>query len=108
MRVQAGKKRHRVTFQSPTETLADNGEPVVTWTDFRTSEPAEFTPYGGNEVIRGRQVEAGTKGIFRINYRSGYTTQMRIVHQGVNYGIAHINKVEGLDRELEILVRSSQ
>ena len=108
MLTSAGKKIHRIIFQSATETIADTGEPVVTWVNYRTDEPAEFVPTGGTETIRGRQIEAGTRAIFRVNYRDGYTTQMRILHDSVYYGITYINKVDGLNRELEIMVRSSQ
>jgi hypothetical protein len=56
--------------------------------------------------MRGRQLEAGTKGIFTVNYREGYTTQMRIVHDDVNYGIAYVNAINGLRREIEIMVKT--
>lgn len=97
------KKRYRITFQTPAETLDDAGQPVVTWDDFRVDEPAQFTPMGGIESMRGRQLEAGVKAVFRVNYREGYTTQMRILHDGVYYGITNVNQVDGMRRELEIL-----
>jgi SPP1 family predicted phage head-tail adaptor len=75
--------RHRITFKTPTTTQDESGQPNVTWTVFRQNEPAEFTPMAGVESMRGRQLEAGTKGVFRINYRTGYTTQMKIVHDDV-------------------------
>jgi SPP1 family predicted phage head-tail adaptor len=100
-------KRHRITFQQPTETQDSTGQPVVTWSNFRTNEPADFTPTGGTESMRGRQLEAGTKGIFVVNYRTGYTTKMQIVHDGVSYGISNIQPVDGLRREIEIMVKSS-
>lgn len=100
-------KRHRITFQQPTETIAATGQPVVSWSTFRANEPADFQPTGGMEAMRGRQLEAGTKGIFTVNYRTGYTTKMQIVHDGVSYGISHIQAVDGLRREMEIMVKSS-
>ena len=100
-------KRHRITFQEPTETIAATGQPVVSWADFRTNEPADFQPTGGMESMRGRQLEAGTKGFFTVNYRTGYTTKMQIVHDGVSYGISNIQQVDGLRREIEIMVKSS-
>ena len=99
-------KRHRITFQEPTETIAATGQPVVSWTNFRTNEPADFQPTGGMESMRGRQLEAGTKGIFTVNYRTGYTTKMQIVHDGFSYGISHIQPVDGLRREIEIMVKT--
>ena len=99
-------KRHRITFQQPTETQDGTGQPVVTWSTFRANEPADFQPTGGMEAMRGRQLEAGTKGIFTVNYRTGYTTKMQIVHEGVSYGISNIQQVDGLRREIEIMVKT--
>ena len=99
-------KRHRITVQTPVETLAADGEPLVAWSDTFINEPADVTPTGGFETMRGRQLEAGTKAIFRVNYRAGYTNQMRIVHNGTNYGITYINQVDGLRHEIELLVTS--
>ena len=99
-------KRHRITVQAPTETQDATGQPVVTWTNFRTNEPAEFKPTGGMESMRSKQLEAGTKGIFRVNYREGYTVQMRIVHNGENYGITYVNPVDGLRREIDLMVKT--
>lgn len=107
MRTRPGAKRHRVTIQTQTETQDDTGQPVVAWSTFYANEPAEFIPTGGIESMRGKQLEAGTKGIFKVNYRTGYTTQMRVVHNGVNYGITHVNPVEGLRREIELMVSQS-
>lgn len=99
-----GRKRHRVTIQQPTETQDATGQPVVTWSNVWTGEPAEFVPMGGIEAMRGKQYEAGTKGMFRVNYRTGYTTKMKVVFDSVSYGITHVNPVDGLRREIELLV----
>ena len=105
--IKARLKRHRVTIQTPTATQDEAGQPIVAWSTFYASEPAEFTPTGGIESMRGKQLEAGTKGIFRVNYRAGYTTQMRVVHNGTNYGITHVNPVDGLRYEIELMVSQS-
>lgn len=99
-------KRHRITIQEPIETQDSNGQPVVVWQNFRTNEPADFMPTGGMEVMRGRQLESGTKGVFRVNYRTGYTTQQRVVFNDINYGISHVNQVDGLRYEIELMVKT--
>lgn len=106
-RSQIGQLRHRITFKTPTATQDASGQPSITWENFRVNEPAQYTPMAGIESMRGRQLEAGIKGVFRINYRPGYTTQMKIVHEGVEYGITAINQVDGLRREMEVMVSSS-
>lgn len=101
-----GSMRQRCTIQQVTETLDDAGQPVVTWTDFLTNEPCQFIPTGGNESMRGRQLEAGTKAIFRVRYRVGYVPEMRIQYDGTNYGITYINQVDGLRRYIELVCTS--
>jgi SPP1 family predicted phage head-tail adaptor len=53
--------------------------------------------------MRGRQLEAGTRAIFRVRYRSGYTVQMRVVYQGETYGITAVNMVDGLRNYIDII-----
>jgi SPP1 family predicted phage head-tail adaptor len=53
--------------------------------------------------MRGRQLEAGTRAVFRVRYRSGYNTQMQVVYEGENYGITHINQVDGLRRYIDLI-----
>ena len=102
----ASDMRHRITVQSPATTVDADGQPIVTWSNFVTSEPASFMPAGGTESMRGRQLEAGTKGIFKVNYRSGYTTQMQVIHDGTTYGITYVNTVVGIKRFIELLVKT--
>lgn len=104
--MKANRKRYRILIQEPVEALDTAGQPIVTWEDFLADEPAEFTPMGGVEVMRGRQLEAGTKAVFKVNFRTGYTTQMRVLHDGSYYGITHVNPVNGMRRELELITKS--
>lgn len=66
-------------------------------------EPCEYSPTSGLESMRGRQVEAGTRAVFIVRYRSGYHTRMRVVFDGEEYGITGINRVDGLKKYLEII-----
>jgi SPP1 family predicted phage head-tail adaptor len=93
--------------QQPVETQDSSGQPVVTWSDFLVDEPCQFTPSGGTENMRGRQLEAGVNGMFLVRKRYGYNTKMQIVFNGTEYGILYVNPVDGLDRYLELMVRSS-
>ena len=104
MKNKTGAMRYRIDVKEQVETLDDTGEPVVTWVDFLVEEPAEFIPTGGLESYRGKQLEAGTKAIFRVRYREGYTTQMSFIFDGTRYGITHINPVDGMRRYLDLLV----
>jgi SPP1 family predicted phage head-tail adaptor len=57
---------------------------------------------GGNETVRGRQVEEKVRGIFTVRYRTGYTQDMRVVYQGETYGIVRVDDVEGLRKYIEL------
>ena len=98
-----GAMRNRCTIQQPTETVDAAGQPVVSWAAYVVDEPCQFTPTAGIESMRGRQLEAGTRAVFRVRYRSGYTVQMRIVYQGETYGITAVNMVDGLRNYIDII-----
>ena len=102
-RFDIGSMRHRCTVQQVTETQDDSGQPVVTWSNYVVDEPCQFIPTGGTESMRGRQLEAGTKAIFRVRYRSGYQPEMRIIYGSTNYGITYVNPVDGLRRYVELV-----
>jgi SPP1 family predicted phage head-tail adaptor len=99
--------RQRVVVYQPVETVDEYGHPIVTWDVWEENEPAEFTPTGGVETVSGRQIEATVKGIFLVHYRPGYTTQMKVNHNGIDYGILYINPVEGGRRYLELMCAAS-
>ena len=98
-----GSMRHRCTIQQPTETQDSAGQPIVTWSAYVANEPCHYTPTGGFEVMRGKQLEARTKAVFRVRYRPGYNVQMQVVFQGESYGIIALNPVDGLIRFIDIV-----
>ena len=102
-RFRTGAMRHKCTIQQPTETQDASGQPVVSWTNYVANEPCEFNPTSGIESMRGRQLEAGTRAIFTVRYRAGYTTKMSVLFDGERYGITAINAVDGLRKYLEIV-----
>lgn len=101
--LKVGAMRQRCTVQQVTETQDSAGQPVVSWSNYVVDEPCQFIPTGGSETMRGRQLEAGTKAIFRVRYRSGYQPEMRIVYGSTNYGITYVNQIDGLRRYIELV-----
>ena len=101
-----GALRHRCTIQQPTETQDSAGQPIVAWTPYVVDEPCEWQPTGGFESMRGRQLEAGTRAVFRVRWRDGYTPRMRVVFNGEQYGITAVNPVDG-QRRFILLVCSA-
>lgn len=98
-----GAMRHRCTIQQPTETLDSAGQPIVSWATYVVDEPCEWQDTGGFESMRGRQLEAGTRAVFRVRYRSGYTVKMRVTFNGETYGITSINQVDGQRRYMLLI-----
>ncbi len=105
-----GKMDKRIRIDKAVETQSDSGQPVIEWKAFLEREPACFIPTGGQESLRGRQLEAGTKAIFIVRYKHGYQPTMSIVLDGdcqdTRYGITYINPVEGDSRYLELICKS--
>lgn len=106
-RSSVGKKRHRITVQSPTETKDEAHQPVVTWANRLTGEPASYEQVAGGEILRGRQVAANATCVFVVNYRAGYTHLERILFDSVYHEIVRIHKPEGIARFLELECRAT-
>lgn len=98
-----GAMRHRLRVDQQIETQDGFGQPIVAWVPYVVDEPCKYTPTGGFESMRGKQLEAGTRAVFRIRYRAGYTTQMRVWFGGENYGITAVNQVDGLRNYIDIV-----
>jgi|LakMenE01Jun11ns_1017448.scaffolds.fasta_scaffold9677507_2 SPP1 family predicted phage head-tail adaptor len=102
-RHRVGAMRHRCTIQQETTTQDASGQPIVSWSNYVVNEPCEWNPTSGIENMRGRQLEAGTRAVFIVRYRSGYNTQMSVLFENERYGITAINRVDGLRKYLEII-----
>lgn len=84
--MRAGKLRDRVTFQAPTQSTGDGGQPTVTWADHRTVW-ADVHPKSMKELVRDQQPTAQTEWIVETRYDSTLTQQMRIVHDSQTLNI---------------------
>jgi head-tail adaptor len=114
-----GEMRDFITIKTPTETVDDYGQPVVSWVNYLVNEPAKYSMSKGVESVRGtggmdgtisgnftKSVETQTTVIFTVRYRDGYTTSMQIEHGGKTYGICAIFDNWGR-RYLELHARST-
>lgn len=105
-----GRLTDRIWVQEAVEEQDDTGQPIVTWKTFLANEPAEFIPTGGQETLRGQQLEAGTKAVFVVRAKHGYNDQMSILVRkkcgDMRYGITYINPSAGGNRFLELVCKS--
>lgn len=108
-RFSVGNMRDRVTIQRPIESQDGYGQPVVTWSTYLANVPASFEParIGSGETTRGRQVEAISSAVLFTRYLQGVDSKMRVVRNGVHYGIVSVREVNGGSRYLEISLRDS-
>jgi len=94
--------RHRITLQEPTRTVDAARQPVVTWADELTDQPARYSSVSGGETNRGRQVEAGVVAVFTVTHRSNYAVDKQIIFRGTNYGIARVDHIDGINRFIDL------
>lgn len=83
MAVRAGRLRHRVTLQKPASPT--DGEPDKTFTDFSTVA-AEVRATGGNERLRGRQVDATVSSMITVRWSrrlaDNLAADWKVTHDG--------------------------
>ena len=102
-RYKLAKMRHRITVKYRSTSQSDGtGQPLETFTNRFTDEPASFQQVSGGETLRGRQIEAGVTAVFVVNWRAGYKETDIIVFAGNEYGIVRIHKPEGIERYGEL------
>jgi len=90
--VRGGKLQERIEIQTATETIANSGQPIRTWAALRKNWPARHVCVSGGETYRGRQVSAQANHLFEIRTLAGVTTKMRVLWEGVYYGIVNIKE----------------
>lgn len=96
--MRAGRLNRRIIIQQATEVQDAHGQPVQTWTAYKTCW-AEYLPKRGREFFAADQTIAEADAVFRIRYDSGVTRKMRISFGDDYYDITAISEIgykEGL------------
>lgn len=76
----------RITIQRPVSTQDAIGQPVHQWVDFLNTY-ADARHLRGMESLRADQVTPTTRASFRIRYKGGINTTMRVLFNGSAYNI---------------------
>ena len=85
----AGRLRHRITIDEPTETQdAITGAVTVTWAPLWESVPAEIVPRSGREFLAAQQLQAEVTTAITFRFRCGLTPKLRIRHGARIYNIS--------------------
>lgn len=94
--VASGRLDRVITIQQRAQSKDVDGGIVDTWSDFAANIWAERNNSDGGEkqATRHGGVSADVGVQFTIRYISGVTEQMRVVSDGKNYNIRHINDIK--------------
>lgn len=97
--MQAGKLRHRITIERPTETSTPLGEPVQTWVLVTTLQVSIEHRDAGERFSDGR-IFSERRARFGGRWVSGLTTQMRVNFGGRLFDLKAVDDLEERHREL--------
>lgn len=104
----AGRLRHKGTFQRPVETQNSYGEPEITsWSDVARDVYVDIEPLRGREYFAAKQVNAEIEAKIKMRYRSDVTAKMRFVHNSDEYYIDSVINVGERNRELQLMCTRS-
>lgn len=84
-----GLMRHRIQIQSLTETRNALGEKESSWTELKTVW-STYEPKTAGESYQEDQFQAKRTVLFRIRYREGITSKMRVLYDGDVYDIQSV------------------
>jgi SPP1 family predicted phage head-tail adaptor len=96
----AGRFRHRVDIVDPNESEDSVGQMVESATTVHSAIPANVYDTGGNERVRGQQVEPHITTIVEIRYVSGITPNYYVTEGSRRLNIDHIQDMQGRQRYL--------
>lgn len=102
--MQAGKLRHRVTFQNPPTAQNSTGQVTGSYTTLATRW-GSIEPLSGRELVNAQQISAEVTHRIRVRWLSGIAPKVRAVFGSRNFDILSVLNPEERKRELELLVR---
>ncbi|RZZ81401.1 phage head closure protein [Pseudoxanthomonas winnipegensis] len=100
----SGKYPHRIDLLARGLQKDQFGDEVETWTTWAPSVPADVHPLSGREFIEAGADQAQLKARIQIPYKPGVESTMRVVHDGVEYGIQAVLPDPTARRHLTLMV----
>lgn len=101
--MQAGKLRHRVTFEQRTENRNAGGGERFTWQPVCTVS-AEIVPLSGKALFAAQQNYSEVTAIIKLRYRPDINSKLRAVYGDAIYSIDAVINVGQRNRELHCMV----
>jgi len=100
--MRSGRLRHRLQVQSLTEEQDVYGQPIKSWSAFKTVW-GSIEHVKGSEIHIANQYKAEVTTKIRIRNLEGIQAKMRILHSGKIYNIEFINPVHEIRNEMELM-----
>lgn len=100
----SGKYPHRIELLARALVKDGFGDEVETWTSWAPSVPADVHPLSGREFIEAGADQAQLKARIEIPYLPGVVSNMRAVHDGVEYEIQAVLPDPTARRHLTLMV----
>jgi len=102
--MRAGTLRHKIRFDSRTESQGSDGQITITWSEYATVR-ASIEPLTGREFFEARTINELFTVRIRLRYLSGLDTDKRIVDTvtGDIYNIQAIANQDRRNKEMEII-----
>jgi SPP1 family predicted phage head-tail adaptor len=107
---EVGKLDVRITFQEKMiSTNESNEDEEIGWQDVVTvwASKEDISGVSSGEEYRAEKLTAYQNTIFKIRYRTDITTKLRLVCNGVNYGILEIAE-DGRKRFLTVTAETGE
>ena len=102
--VNAGEINKRITIKTQVLTQNSYGEEIITWSNFCTVW-AKITSSSGKEFYAVQKLNPETTALFKIRYRSGLDTSMRIYYGTRIFDILYIDNVGEGNVEINLLCK---
>lgn len=102
--MRAGKLRHRLVFKSRDVGEDTAGQPVKTWSTFKTRW-GSVESVAGSEKLAAAKTISETTHIVELRYTEGITAQMRMEHRDVVYTLHNVRDPDG--RRVSLLIEAS-
>lgn len=103
--LQAGQLRHLVTIQTPPTSAGTRGQSSGSWSTVEANVPAKIENLTGREAERARQIAPTATHQVTLRYRSGVTTQQRLLFGSRELNIEHVNNLDERNRVLVLLCK---
>lgn len=106
--MEAGKLRHRVTIQSPTETTSTvSREKLVTYADAETVW-AQVRPLTARELLQASRPVTVQTYVVSMRFWSGLTSRHRLTWEGKTLAITGVTDVDGRGIEHQVLASETR